>query len=225
MALPLSFKAWASALVILIMAAPSYAAPITTLFSTGVGEFGTPLPNNAAELHYSLVNAPAGSVTSLRVATAANGFPIPPWVGDNATSAWIGPNSGSSLDGPVGDYTYRTTFTLAGFIASTASIAGQWAVDNTGIDILLNGVSTGISNPDGFSAFKMFSLSSGFVDGLNTIDFVVNNAGGPTGLRVDLVGTATASVPVPEPASLIILGGTLLGLGLVRRRRAQRSTT
>lgn len=221
----LFLKVWAAALVVLAVAAPSYAAPITTLFSTGVGVSGTPLSNNAAELHYSLFSVPAGSATSLRVATAANGFPIPPWLGDNGTSAWIGPNSNSSLDGPTGDYTYRTTFSLEGFIVSSASIAGRWAVDNTGIDILLNGVSTGISNTDGFSAFRTFSLSSGFVNGLNTIDFVINNAGGPTGLRTELAGTATASVLVPEPASLMIVGGTLLGFGLIRRRQTQRSIT
>lgn len=119
----------------------------------------------------------------------------------------------------MGNYTYRTTFSLNGFIASSASIAGRWSVDNAGVNIVLNGVSTGLSSNDGFQAFKTFSISSGFVSGLNTIDFVVSNFGGPTGLRAELSGDATASVLIPEPASLLVLGGTLLGLGLIRRKQ------
>ncbi len=43
------------------------------------------------------------------------------------------------------------------------------------------------------SAFTPFVISSGFVAGENTMDFIVNNGGSsrnPTGLRVDLSGTA-----------------------------------
>jgi len=55
-------------------------SPITTLFNTGVDAAGVSLADNALELHYTLT---AGPVTGTPfVATSANGFPIPPWIGD-----------------------------------------------------------------------------------------------------------------------------------------------
>ncbi len=193
------------------------AMPIDTLFNTGVDAAGATLANNAADSHYKLTAVPSGT-TDVRVATSANGFPIPPWIGDNALSAWIGPNSGISLDGPGGNYTYETTFDLSGLLASTASIAGRWSVDNTGIDIVLNGVSTG-SAAAGFGGFDAFNIASGFIDGLNTLDFIVYNESGPTGLRVEMTGAADGT-PVPEPISLAILGSGLFAAGLFRRKRA-----
>ena len=191
------------------------AAPIT-LFNTGVTNSGAVQANTAAELHYTLVSAPGG-VVPLRDATSANGFPIPPWLGDNSLSAWVGPTA-TDLSGPVGPYDYRVTFSLAGLIPSTASITGQWSSDNAGTDILINGVSTG-NTAAGFSAFYAFNIASGFVSGLNTLDFLVRNDGGPTGLRVEMTGTANAVVAsVPEPATLALVGTGLLGLALGRRK-------
>jgi hypothetical protein len=89
--------------------------------------------------------------------------------------------------------------------------------DDPGVDILLNGISTG-NTGSGFSPFKDLSIKSGFVAGVNTLDFIVYNAGGPTGLRTQPAGVT--QVQVPEPASLALVGVGLLGVGLIRRRRA-----
>lgn len=203
------------AIVILTaLPAAAHADAITSLFNTGVDELGASLFNNAAELHYSLINVPSGT-SDVRVANSANGFPIGPWVGDSPISAWIGPKSGSNLDGPVGNYDYQTTFTLAGLNPASASISGQWSVDNDGVDILLNGISTGFTAA-GFESFYSFAINSGFADGVNTLDFIVKNQGGPTGLRTELAGVAE----VPEPASMALLGAGLLGLAFTHSRRA-----
>lgn len=194
----------------------AHADAIATLFNTGVGASGMPLSNNAAELHYSLAGVPS-STNGVRVATSANGYPIGPWIGDDRTSAWIGPNSGGALNGPAGDYDYRTTFDLSGFNPASASIYGQWSADDYGVDILLNGNSTGTTAND-FHAFYEFIINSGFVDGVNTLDFIVRNYGydlNPTGLRAELDGKAD----VPEPASMALLATGLLGLAFTGYKR------
>jgi hypothetical protein len=190
-------------------------APITTLYNTGVNNSGSVLANNAPDPHYTLI-APSPVVGPTFARTSASGFPISPggpWVGDNTTSRWITPSLNAT--GPNGNYTYRTTFDLTGLDPSTASITGRWATDNPGLDILINGVSTGQVNTIGFTAFTPFSINTGFTSGINTLDFIVQEQGVVTGLRVEMTGTAAAAVP--EPFSLGIFG--TLTLGVVARRR------
>lgn len=203
---------------VLATTAVSNAVPIRTLYNTGVDASGLPRDNNASELHYRLASVPSGT-TNVRVETSANGFPDPYWLGDNGTSAWIGPDSNLSLHGPDGDYAYHTSFDLSGLDPSTAFITGQWSADNAGTDILINSISTG-STAAGFGSFYKFTISSGFISGVNTLDFMVNNypnngQDNPTGLRVEMGGKAD----VPEPISLAILSSGLLALGMLRRRR------
>jgi hypothetical protein len=199
------------------------AAPITTLFNTGVDGSGTPLPDGTiGDPHYSLISVPGGT-TDLRVRTSAGGFPIPPYIGDDSLSAWVGPNNDAQVDGPIGLYDYRTTFDLTGLVPSTASITGGWSSDNDGVQILINGVDSG-NPPTSFVQFAIgfapFTISSGFVSGINTLDFIVDNGGGPTALRVEMTGSAAV---VPEPASLTLLGLGAVGIGGCAWRRRRQS--
>ncbi len=165
---------------------------ILGLYSTGVvnarskTHAGKVLPDGRfPDLNYEVISPrmPKG----LAMATPANELPSS-WVKNSTTSRWIGLNSLSSI-GSIGDYIYKTTFTLPAF--SNVSIVGEVVADDMVTDILINGVSTGISTPAN-SCDKMtkFSISSGFVVGINSLEFKVKNTnsnGGSTGLRVDIL--------------------------------------
>jgi len=98
---------------------------------------------------------------------------------------------------PVGDYVYTFEFDLTGLDPDTVSIKGELAADNVA-SIWLNGVDTGFVHPDGTSSFRSlepFSIKGGFVSGMNTLAFLVNNNVGPSGLLIaNLRGGA---VPLP----------------------------
>jgi YVTN family beta-propeller protein len=189
------------------------------VYGTGVDDNGNPLGDGSlGDPHYTLVSIPNASQTkTLRVRDSSGGWPIVtvgPWVGDSANSAWIGPNNSSSLDGSPGNYDYRTTLTApAG--ATSVTLTGSWAADDTGVDIKLNGVSSGITNHNGFTTLTPFTLTGAVLPGQNLLDFIVNNGGtgvSVTGLRVEIDSVTFA----PEPTSLL---GLLASLALLRRRR------
>jgi hypothetical protein len=203
--------------ILLALVAPTQAAPIP-IFNTGVDAAGVSQADNAAELHY-LAIAPSVVTGVPIVATSTGGFPIPPWIADSTISAWIGPSM--STFGPVGTYIIRTTFDLTGLDETTAMLAGRWSTDNNGLDILINGTGTGHTTAfAGFGTWSPFSIMSGFTSGINTLDFVAINGGGPAGLRVEFEVAKADIKGVPEPASLALLGIGLAGLGAMRRRKA-----
>ena len=188
---------------------PASGRQVPGLFNTGVDASGRPLAEDAKDTHYVLT---LGG-TDAFAATAAGRFPIPPWLGDNTLSAWISPSltTDGPSSGPSGtSYRYETTFDLTGFNPTTARLAGRWATDNRGADILINGVSTGQSNPTEFAAWTPFQITSGFVAGVNRITFVVNNgtAGSPagidpTGLRAEVWGSASLDCRAARPSPQI----------------------
>jgi len=219
-----------------LFAAPAFGATISSLYNTGVDAAGVAVADGTGDSHYLLVFPGAQEGVPI-VATAAGGFPIPPWVADSPTSAWtttlnpitpLGPGSNTNA-GIFADYYYQTTFSMAGLNPQTAVIAGQVSYDNFLQDVLLNGVSTGIiadvNNPGpsfgGWLAFNFDAADIALLNGgVNTLTFIVRSAQPDglddyTGLRVEfLQRTANA---VPEPASLSLLGA---GLVVMRRRRS-----
>ncbi len=116
--------------------------------------------------------------------------PVPPWLSAGPKSKWIAPQANQNAGNAEGNYTYQTFFDLTGVDMCTFRLAGQFAVDNSLLDIVVNGVSQGVSG-GGFTSFVPFVVTNGFVAGPNTVDFIMNNAPttpNPTALRVDLDG-------------------------------------
>ena len=180
---------------------------------------GNLLSAGSTDPHYTLIASadPGSPGPAARVVN--EGFPIGPWMANGPTSKWIAPMASQSTGSAAGNYTYRLSFDLGGLQPGTASITGQWSSDNAGTSVLLNGVPTGDANSGNFGAFVPFSISGGFVSGINTLDFVVNNAGdtaNPTGLRVELSGTAEIEPPPGTPPSIqsdpdditVLIGGS-----------------
>ena len=197
-----------------------YAAPIPGLFNTGVDDAGAPLADNAVDLHYTITVNPDGGLPDAIVEDSTR-FPIVagPWMANSNTSKWIGPRFFTD-QAAGGDYTYSIIFDLTGLDPASAVIIGQWTSDNAGTDILINGVSTGNSNPGSFGIYTAFTISSGFIDGLNTLEFRVNNASlGYTGLRAELSGTAfppgAPPVIITQPRSQIVAQGESTSFNVV----------
>ena len=197
---------------ILFLAALSsalYAGPLT-VFNTGVDASHAVLAAGAVDTHYI-------STSSVFVLGTINVA----WLPNTAASEWVGPDAGdgSSLTGGIYGLTYRTTVNLSGFDPTSAVITGRWATDNNGLDILLNGTSKGLTS-NTYSAYSNFTLNSGFVAGLNTIDFSWSNAGGPGGLRVEFLRADAnlATGQVPEPTSIALMLSGIAALAFFRRK-------
>lgn len=211
----------ALALSLVAGAAVAQADVLDDLFGTGLNNSGTPLAGGSIDPHYTLISSPDSVFDGPEAYVVNNGYPIGPWTANSSTSKWIAPRADAGNNNAPGTYTYRTTFDLSGFDPNTASISGKWITDNNGLDILINGVSTGhtTSFTSFLAGFSNFSITTGFVAGMNTLDFLVRNGGdvaNPTGLRVELQGTATL---VPEPGTWLMALAGLSVMALVRVRR------
>jgi hypothetical protein len=188
---------------------------ITTLYSTGVDNNHALLGASAPDTHYTMAAGSSDGTAGLTPFVVPPGFPIPPWVANTPTAQWITPRAFEAVDGP---FNYETTFNLTGLVPSTASITGTLSADDQVVGVELNGVLVvpPITTPDqSYTSLHAFSITSGFVNGINTLEFLTsNNHGIVTGFIADMTGTATA---VPEPASIALLGIGMTGFLAFRR--------
>ncbi|MYN41045.1 PEP-CTERM sorting domain-containing protein [Duganella sp. FT109W] len=210
-----------TALAIAAFAGSAQAATTTTitgLKNTGVGTSGS------TDTSYKLTAASSDTTIANTAPFISydNQWPVSPWLANSVDSKWITPTSsqGQTFDAwSAGTYTYTLSFDLTGYNATTASFAGRLAADNAVTVKLNNQV---ISTAAGFTDWTSFNAASGFVSGVNTLDFVVTNwqqnGGNPTGLRVEF-GTSSIAAPVPEPETYAMMLGGLALMGVVARRR------
>ena len=172
--------------------------PMVGLYNTGVDNSGALLGAGLSDPHYILTQSIDPFYPSnMNAGLYYNGA----YMADGPSSRWISPDTNgtahSALDGL---YTYQTSFTILTNIDPTkARIDGQWAMDNIGVDIRLNGVSLGIANNNGFSVWTPFVITNGFVLGSNYLEFVISNAppAGATALRIEMTGKGMTNLPVP----------------------------
>jgi hypothetical protein len=196
--------------------------PLNDLFNTGVGANRAVLPNGTADPHYFItVNLDGDPMAPLVEDTTL--FPIVagPWLGVNTESAWVGPRVFTE-GAASGVYTYTITTDLTDRDLSTVFIEGLWASDNEGLGIAVNGVDTGISQDGNFAvwhAFRLDSANSPWQDGVNIIDFKINNTDvGYTGLRVQITSShgkltglvAPFFIRQPQGNSSAIVGDTVV---------------
>ena len=233
-------------LALLTIAGLAATAPVQAstpgLYSTGVNGNGTSLTDGTpGDPHYTLTflgtTYPSANSTSkgILIRTSVGNPPYPldaanGYIVDSPTSAWIGPSGANNdlfgNDPNGGYYDYQTTFTLP--VGSNA-VTGLWATDNAGVDILVNGHSSGNTigtipgQYQGYKAYTHFTLSNGFNNnGSATVDFIVYNEGATsTALRVDSLQGATVA---PEPSSFAVFGFLGLGMAGLMLKARKRST-
>ena len=181
---------------------PDASAP--RLFNTGVDNTGALLPDGEVDSHYVLVSSADPSAPGPDTfVVLSTGFPLPsPWLANGPDSKWIAPSADQSFGNVEGLYVYQTTFDLGANDPSTAVVVGRLSSDNPLQDVLINGRSVGVSTMfEQFFEWKSFVISSGFQAGLNTIEYVVENGGGPTGLRVEQGLIVGSPRPIPPNQS------------------------
>lgn len=194
-----------ASLLLVTWATLAHAAAVPGLFNTGVDNFGVVLTGGAVDPHYALIVS-ADAAHPGPDAIVASVIPAGYWLPANLASMWIAPAAdenwpalGTAL--ADGDYVYRLSFDLSAMDLGSVSVSGAWATDNSGT-LRLNGAATGYSSVT-YNSLSPFTLSSGFVPGVNHLDFVVSNwpasGSNPTGLRVEgISGTGNSTVGV-EP--------------------------
>src|SRR6266545_2629397 len=185
------------------------AATIPGLFNTGVNDSGALLATGAVDSHWRLIQSADAATPGPNVIVVNDQlFPIVagPWLASGPNSKWVGPKADQSVGSAQGDYKYRVTFDLTGLEPATAVLTLRISSDNATSDVLLNGVSTGLTYDGNFAALSaVLTLNSGFLDGTNTLDFLVNNASAaanPTAFRAEVSGTADLIPPPGTPPSI-----------------------
>lgn len=203
-------------------------ASFAELYNTGVEPNLALVPGGSPDPHYRLVESPDVNNLGPNAIVWNDDYPVPVFIWNGPLSSWISAVGNSGI--VPGRYVYRTQFLIDSADPCTAILEGNWLLNTTGDDILLNGQSTGITNTSElpYKVAENFTIDTGFVAGLNTLDFVVTNTGvtppnlqaSYTALRVQLRGVGQAlpaGVPqiATQPLSRTVRSGGKTSLSVV----------
>lgn len=150
-------------------------------YNTGVDNNGNVLANNVQDPHWTIVSFPSGiSNKNRKRLDNLSGS------GNSNSAGHIGWNAGSL---PAGQYTWQSDlFTFpANVNPRDVSVSFEIQPDDQFVDILINGVSTGINAPTAnwYTSALVTIPKGSFSAQSNRLSIVVKNTGGPTGLRID----------------------------------------
>jgi hypothetical protein len=142
--------------------------------------------------------------------------------GGTLTSNWIGATTSGTVEGGSSSlpldafpYSFRTMFTGT----SGMSVTYSCARDDVFYSVILNGVAvTGATCPF-YLLTTPFTISSGFVDGTNTLQFNIAGNGQTDGLLVDITDVTIPTSGVPEPTSIVLFASGLIGIAFAGRNR------
>lgn len=195
------------------------AVPIT-IYNTGTAP-------SAIDPHYTITASSDPAISGHSNAYVDTSF-AGGWASPITGTHWINPSttgSGSQSFG-VYSYTYTTTFDLTGLIPTTAALSGLLQADDL-VTLFLNGNQVSNSKIGTYTRPTAFSIgsqySSDFVEGINTLSFVVQNSGNyATGFDASISGMATSATPEVGSFGMISVAGVLLtGIGVLGRRAQQ----
>ena len=207
---------------VLGLASAANAIIIPGVYNTGLGAGGSALAAGDGQIDANYI-VTATNATGVTVGNHALTYYNPAYLQDGPLSRIV--NGTGNGNGDAGTTTtFATTFSLAGFDSTNATISGQALFDNFG-EIFLNGNQVG-PTITGFGSLAPFGTNANFfVSGLNTLSFVLHNQGGPEAFQVAGLTVTAEALPsvVPEPATwgLMIAGFAMTGATMRRRSGAK----
>lgn len=183
------------------------------LFNTGLDTNGVVSAGDIPDPHWTLFRSADPNYLGPNTLIFENSNPLQfaspngAFSPTNGISMWMGAAGnpgGVTANSPAGQYLYRATFLLDSADPATVTMQGNLWVNGSISDILVNGKSTGIAlAPGGTLYVTTFSITNGFVPGVNTLDFVATL----TGSAISALRIEPRAVGLALPAGLPVITG------------------